>query len=419
MKNLPKFTALALLVALTGALYSEAGFAAPNYEEIEKRKNAKTKLMGERVGKKVSKAFELYNEDKLDEAIAAFREIDPSDEFDKATVNRFLAQFYAQKENYEEAVKYTRLSVAPDVLNFNDQAQMMKLLGDLSRATEKYQDAINAYEAWMDFTGESDAKVYASIAQAYYELKQYRKVIEPADKAIALSEEPNKPYYMFKIGAYIELKQYKEAVKVQETVVKLFPEDSKAWIQLASFYMQVENFSSALTSLQVAYKRGDFERENHYKLLANLYSLVEAPWKAAVIQEKEIKAGNIERNKSTVTAIASYFHQSKHLADAAKYYEEAAKFDNDADLYRKAGNLLLQDQQYSAAVVRLNKALELGTDKKGSCYADLAEAYYYQDKFKLAYDAILKAQEDPSTRRFARSWASYIKQKAERRGVSL
>ena len=37
-----------------------------------------------------------------------------------------------------------------------------------------------------------------------------------------------------------------------------------------------------------------------------------------------------------------------------------AKFDNDAELYRKAGSLLLQSEKFSAAVVRLNKALELG-----------------------------------------------------------
>ena len=69
--------------------------------------------------------------------------------------------------------------------------------------------------------------------------------------------------------------------------------------------------------------------------------------------------------------------------------------------------------------MRLNKALELGTDKKGNTYTDLAEAYFYQDKFKQAYSAILKAQEDPRTRKFAKSWSGFIKDKAQRRGVSL
>lgn len=419
MKSLPKFTALALLVALTGGIYSNSVSAAPNYEEIEKRKAAKTKIMGERVGKKVAKAFDLYNEEKVDEAIAMLRELEPSDDFDKATVNRYLGQLYAQKENYGEAIKFTRQAIAPDALNFKDQGDLMKLLGDLLLGTEKYAEGIKAYEAWMDFTGEKDPAVYGRIAQGYYELKQFANVIEPADKAIAASEEPNKQYYLMKIGAYFDLKQFKKAVEVGEVMVKIFPEDPQSWTRLGGFYLQTEDYGKGLTVMEIAYAKGYFEKENHYKILGSLYSLVEVPWKAATTYEKAIKDGKIERTKANVTALASYYHQAKHINEAAKYYEEAAKFDDDAELYGRAGGLLLQNQQYSAAVVRLNKALELGTEKKGSAYADLAEAYYYQDKFKQAYSAIVKAQDDPRTRKFAKSWANFIKDKAQRRGVSL
>ncbi|MEJ6476468.1 hypothetical protein [Pseudoalteromonas piscicida] len=419
MKSLPKFTALALLIALTGGMYSTSAAAAPNYEEIEKRKAAKTKIMGERVGKKVAKAFDLYNEEKVDEAIAMLRELDPSDEFDKATVNRYLGQLYAQKENYAEAIKYTRQAIAPDALNFKDQGDLMKLLGDLLLGTEKYAEGIKAYKAWMDFTGENDPAVYGRIAQGYYELKQYANVIEPADKAIAASDEPNKQYYLMKIGAYFDLKQFKKAVEVGEIMVKIFPEDPQSWTRLGSFYLQTEEYSKGLTIMKVAYDKGYFEKENHYKILGSLYSLVEIPWNAAITYEKAIKDGKVERTKANVNAVASYFHQAKHLDEAAKYYEEAAKFDDDAELYAKVGSLLRQRQRFSEAVVRLNKALELGTKKKGDVYVDLAESYYYQDKFKQAYTAILKAQDDPRTRKYAKSWANLIKDKAQRRGVSL
>ncbi|KNC65893.1 tetratricopeptide repeat protein [Pseudoalteromonas ardens] len=420
MKQMSKATALALMMSLAGGALSTAAFAAPDPAKIEARKNAKTKVMGERVGKKVIKAFDLYNEDKVDEAIALLLEIDASDDFDRATVNRYLGNLYAQKEEYQTAIKYIRQAIAPDVLNFKDQGDLIKLLGDLLIGTEQYDGAKKAYYDWMDFTGEQDAKVYGRIAQANYELKQFRDVIEPADQAIALNkEEPNKSFYMLKIGSYFELKQFKNAVKVAEELVKLFPEDPKMWTQLGSFYMQTEDYKKGQTVMEVAYKNGYFEKENHYKILSSYYSLNEIPYKAAKVMEKSVKEEKVKRTKQNVTAVASYYHQAKHISDAAKYYEEAAKFDEDAELYRKAGSLLLQDQQYSAAVVRLNKALELGSDKKGTIYSDLAEAYLYQEKYKQAYTAIVKAQEDPRTRKFARSWASFIKEKAQRKGISL
>ncbi|CAM3955422.1 tetratricopeptide repeat protein [Pseudoalteromonas byunsanensis] len=419
MTQFKKATALALLMSLSGTVYSTAAVAAPDYAKIEERKNAKTKIMGERTGKKVVKAFDLYNEDKIDEAIDLLRELEPSDDFDKATVNRYLGNMYAQKEQYGEAIKYIRLAIAPDALNFKDQADLYKLLGDLYAGTSKFQDAIKTYQDWMDFTGEEDSKVYARIAQGYYELKQYSKVEEPANKAIKLEEEPNKQYHMLKIGAFFELKRYKDAVKVAETLVKLFPEDPKMWTQLGSFYMQVEEYSKGQTVMEVAYNKGYFDKENHYKILSSYYSLNDIPNKAAVVFEKAVKDGKVERNKRNVSAVASYHHQAKNLVDAAKYYEEAAKFDDDAELYRKAGSLLLTEQKFSAAVERLNKALELGTDKEGSTYSDLAEAYLYQAKYKQAYQAITKAQEDPRTRKFARGWATFIKDKAQRNGVKI
>ncbi|OHU87723.1 MULTISPECIES: tetratricopeptide repeat protein [Pseudoalteromonas] len=419
MTQFKKATALALLMSLSGTVYSTAAVAAPDYAKIEERKNAKTKIMGERTGKKVVKAFDLYNEEKIDEAIALLRELEPSDDFDKATVNRYLGNMYAQKEQYDEAIKYIRLALAPDALNFKDQADLYKLLGDLYMGTENFNEGIKTYRAWMDFTGEEDPKVYARIAQGHFQLKQYSKTLEPADKAIALSEEPNKQYYMFKIGAFFELKRYKDAVKVAETLVKLFPEDPKMWTQLGSFYMQVEEYSKGQTVMEVAYNKGYFDKENHYKILSSYYSLNEIPNKAAKVFERAVKEGKVERNKRNVSAIASYHHQAKNLIDAAKYYEEAAKFDDDAELYRKAGSLLLTEQKFSAAVERLNKALELGTDKEGSTYSDLAEAYLYQAKYKQAYQAIVKAQEDPRTRKFARGWATFIKDKAQRNGVKI
>lgn len=417
MTQLHKATALVLLMSLTGVC--SKAVAAPDPAKIEARKKAKTKIMGERIGKKVVKAFEFYNNDQLDEAIVALADLEPSDEFDKATVDRYLGNFYAQKEDYAKAIGFVESAVKPDVLNFKDQADTLKFLGDLYIGQQKYNEAIKTYTQWMDFTGEEDGKVYALIAQANWELKQFNKVIEPADKAIAVSKEPNKSYYMLKIGAYFELKQFKNAVKVAETVVKLFPEEPKNWTQLGSFYMQTEEFSKGQTIMEIAYSRGYFDKENHYKILSSYYSLNDIPYKAAVVMEKAIKEEKVERTKANVTAVASYYHQAKNLEEAAKYYEEAAKFDNDADLYRKAGNLLLSEQKYSAAVERLNKALELGTDKAGSTYSDLAEAYLYQEKYKQAYKAIVKAQEDPRTRKFAKGWATFIKDKAQRKGVSL
>ncbi|MFC3032344.1 tetratricopeptide repeat protein [Pseudoalteromonas fenneropenaei] len=420
MKHLSKATALALLISISGAAVTAPALAAPNYADIEQRKKAKTKVMGERVGKKMVAAFEQYNQEQVDEAIKALREIEASDAFDRATVDRFLGQMLAQKEQMVDAIKYIAAAVKPDVLNFKDQADTIKLLGDLYVQTQNYAEAKKMYLKWMDFTGEEDPKVYALIAQANFESKLYNEVIPMADKAIALSKDkPVKDYYMLKVGAYFEQKKYKDAVGVLETAVQVFPTDGKLWTQLGKFYMQVEQYSEGLTVMQVAYDKGYFDSETDYKVLASYYSLVDVPYRAATYYDKFIKEGKVKRDKQNVTALASYYHAAKNIKEAAKYYNEAAQFDNDAELVRRSGALLVELQNYSDAIERLNKALELGSEKKGSIYSSLAEAYLYQEKYKQAYQAILKAQDDPTTAKFAKSWAGFIKDKAQRKGVAL
>ncbi|MFK3873369.1 hypothetical protein [Pseudoalteromonas rhizosphaerae] len=419
MRNLSKVTALAVLMSFSGAVFTAPVLAAPDPAKIEARKKAKTRIMGERTGKKVIKAFDLYNEEKLDEAIAMLKEIDASDDFDKATVNRYLGSMYGQKEQYKTAIGYLQLAVAPDVLNFADQEQSLKTLGDMYAGTEQYEKAKDAYVAWMDFTGEEDATVYTRIAQANYQLGKFRDVFTPAEKAIKLQKEPNKGPYQLKLGSYFELKDYKNMVKVGEEIVRIWPDDKKAWVSLGKYYLQTEDYKTGLATMEVAYKNGYFETEVDYKVLSNFYSLNEIPYKAAKVLEKSINDKIVKRNKQNISAVASNYHRSKDIEKAAKYYEEAAKFDDDAELYRKAGSLLLQSQNYSAAVVRLNKALELGSDKTGTIYSDLAEAYYYQEKYKQAYAAITKAMDDPRTRKFAKGWSVFIKDKAARNGVKI
>jgi len=273
MRNLSKVTALAVLMSLSGAVFTAPVLAAPDAAKIEARKKAKTRVMGERVGKKVIKAFDLYNEDKLDEAIAMLKEIDASDDFDKATVNRYLGSMYGQKEQYKTAIKHLELAVAPDILNFADQEQSLKTLGDMYAGTEQYAKAKDAYIAWMDFTGEEDATVYTRIAQANYQLEKFKDVVVPANKAIKLQKEPNKAPYQLKLGSYFELKDYKNMVKVGEEIVRIWPDDKKAWVSLGKYYLQTEDYKTGLATMEVAYKNGYFESEVDYKVFFNFYSL--------------------------------------------------------------------------------------------------------------------------------------------------
>ena len=103
-------------------------------------------MVGERTGKRVQKAFEAYNQDLMDEALTILYDIDPSDDFDKAYVDRFIGNLLASQEGQGvKALGYLKGSVSTRVLNDLEYTQTLKLLGDLSMQEKKFGEAIERY----------------------------------------------------------------------------------------------------------------------------------------------------------------------------------------------------------------------------------------------------------------------------------
>ncbi|WP_448210949.1 tetratricopeptide repeat protein [Colwellia sp. MEBiC06753] len=386
----------------------------------QEKKKRPTQLVGPSVGKKVQKAFELYSADDIDGALVLLLEIEAKG-YDRAYVDRFIAVMYATKgDNEEKAISYLKQAIAPDILNEVDHGESIKLLADLQMQTKKYQDALNNYKAWMEFTGNEDAQTYVKIAQAYYELGQLDKMIAPADKAIALfGDKPNQNPYILKLTSYYERKMYKDGVSVLETVLQLFPENKQWWTQLGMFYLLVEDYPKALSTLDMAYKQGYLVKESELKTLASLYQSNGVPFKAAKLLEKHIASGEIKRDDQTLSTLANAFHAAQNIAEAANYYGEVAKLTNEAQHYRKQGMLLKQDEQFKKAIVAFNKALERGVSNDGRVYMSLAESHFYLGQYKQAHVEIERAMKDPKSRKAARSWKSFIEDTARRKNVAI
>ena len=421
MKRTFKMSAAALVIGAGAMLSAPTAFAqvnspviCPGYEK------GKTTLVGERVGKKVQKAFEAYNQDLMDEALAILIDIEASEAFDRAYVDRFIGNLMASQEGQgTRALGYLVNAVEPKVLNDLEHSQTLKLLGDLSMQETKYNDAIKWYTAWMDFTCKEDADVYTRLTQAYYESKQLDMMIEPADKAIALYEEPNKNPYVLKLTSFYERKMFPQTVAVAEELVRTFPEEGRWWTQLGLFYLLVEDFGKALSTFEIAYSQGFLTKENHIKTLAQLYSTSGMPIKAAELLSKHMEEGLLETDADTLALIANAYHQAKNFNEAASLYARAAEMSSDPEYYRKQGTLLLVAEDYRGAITALNNALERGVENPAKIHFTLMEANFYAGNYRQAYNHVLEAKKDRSLRRNASAWEPYIKDKAKNRGISI
>ena len=418
------------LSLLTSALFVVASFSIivpasaqvtltdADRARIEERKAQKTQLPGERVGRGVTKAVELYNEEKIDEALQVLQEIRTSDAYDSAFLARFIGNLYAAKD-IKQAIKYLEQAAKPDILSFADQSAVLKLLGDLQLNESLHREAIKSYEAWLRFTGENDPDVYFRIANAYYQLQDFAKVLTPIDNAIRFAKEPNKQHYLLKMGALFEAKNYPKTVEVAETMVQLFPEERQYWVYLGNFYMLIENYDKSLSALQIAYNNGYLQSENELKTLGQMYANNNIPFKAAAFYEKYLKSGKIKKDRTILTAIASNYQSAREFAKAAEYYGELAKLTNEAEPFRRQGYALLNIQKYNDALKAFNAALALDSSNSGRVYMSMVDAHLSLGQIREAFRALQQAKNDPTVARQTRAMEGYIREKARIKNVSL
>jgi len=419
MKYSTKFAAVLLTSALSLSFVSapSAAFATDNSKR-------KTFTLSERVGKKVAKVYDLYAADQIDEALVLALEIKPKKPYDKAYMAKFLGSIYAgQKGKALDAIKYIQSAVDADILSTSEHGSAIRTLADLQVQEKIYVEAVKNYKLWIEFTGKEDPKVYVRIGVAYMALKQYDNVIEPADKAIALQKaKPEESAFRLKLGAYYEGKKPKKAIEVLETLVELFPSEPKYWPQLGQFYMLEEQYKKALETMHIAYINGYLTKKSQILVLAQLYSNNMIPHRAAVILEKHVKSGLIERDEKILKQIASSWHQAKELKKASTFYGEAAAIENNGELYYKKGTLDFQLERHKTAIKALKLALkDEKLRKPENALFTLAQSYFYSGQYKTALKTmnIVKNGKNKSSAKNAKVWINYIKETAKRRNVRI
>ncbi len=413
-----------LAVAPVTASAQDINYNLPTAEQVQKRKDSRrNEAISERAGRRVMAAIELYEADDIKGAIAELEDLTIRSDLDKAFVNRLLGSLYAGDDQLEKALTLVKQAVDADVLGWNDQAAAIKLAADLSLQVEEYKQAVDYYGKWLQFTGTADPDVFLRVANAFYELKQFNKIIVPADLAIKHYEKPNKNPYVLKVASFYERKMYGEAIKVLEAGLKVMPEEKTWWNQLGMMYLLEEKIDKALQTLEIAYLAGYFDKESQYKALIQLYGNNEIPYKAASLMVKHLENGDMEKTARLYQNAAQNFDSAREYSRAATMYGKAAELEKSnadkAEQYRRQGTSYLRAEMYPQAVVAYSKAIDLGYKEPGPVYMSLTEAYFYQNKFSQALQTIKLAQKYDNQRRSARSWEQYIRSKASNRGVKL
>lgn len=302
---------------------------------------------------RVQKAHQLSQDGQLSQAIQNLKQIETSRKYDKAFIARMLGVFYWQNEQIDLAIPQLRTVVESGQLKDDNAWITERMLADLYLTQQSFENALKHYYTLQKKTAPASEKshdLWFRIAQAHYQLEQWRDVIPATEKYLALKPDNVISPLSLKLGAQLQLKQWKGAIPTLKQLIDLDPDKLSWWRQLAGLYMQVDNHRAALDTLALAKLNELPLSQQDRRLLAQLYAKRGIPERAA-LEISELKEATSDL--TLLAEQAGYWQMAKEWQKSIQIWQLAAQAD--AKYYWQAAQILLQQGDYQQALTTLNK----------------------------------------------------------------
>jgi len=362
------FVAFALIAGNAYAKKDEK--EAPLYPNAT-RKDPKNDLSSSGTQKDLSKALDLLNDNKADEAAPLLQKIidDPkAGKYAHALATQGQGQIAYDKQDNAGAVKAWRAAYDMDALPNNQQFTLLLNIANLQQQEEKYQDSLSTLDEYFKATNGGKAEAYALQGNDYYRMDKYQQAIDAITKAQSLTDKPNDNWNQILMASYAGLDQYDKAGEILEKQLAKNPGDAKVVEQAVKVYVNGHRYDKAEALIDK--NKGSLNNDT-------LYTLYRA-----------IGAGYSQEKDGDTKAIDA-FAKASPLAKTGE-----------VDYYR--GSLLLQNDRAKEATGVLQQAITKGGLKEtGKAYLMLGDAYNQIDDVAHAREAWTKAKGYPESQKSA------------------
>lgn len=368
-------------------------------------------------------AYELLEEEKSEEAIAALNRLmerrgDRMSEFDRASVLQIRGSAHVNEENLEAALADFEEALRQDALPEEQQNRLRFNMAQLYFVSEQYERSIRFFEEWMARDPENiEPSTYFMLAGAHYQIDNYPESLEAIILAIEKSEEPERRHYELKNVLYSELGNVVDRIELLKRMVAIWPDELSFWRQLSSLYLEQDEELKSFSALESAYIAGLIEDESDILVLGQFYSSFNNPYRGARLIEREMEEGNVERKVENLELLSQLWSQAREHRLAIPILREAAGMADTGNLYFRLGQAHLATEDNASAATAFEEAIDKGglDDNLAEAWILLGNARFNQagpgdrEQRRAADRAFAEAERFSATRAQARDWRGYIK----------
>ena len=336
-------------------------------------------------------------------------ETDP-ESYDQAVLWKTIGAIQAAQGKYQTAAVSLEKSLSSKKLPDQQKQDVQYNLGQVYLANNQYKKALQALQPWIASNQKPTANDYLLLTQLYARLNQYQTALTYAEKLLKASKNPPESHYQLALSLYFELKHYKKAIRILETLIRQFPDNKTYWQQLAASYQLTGDYIKTTAIKDLAYRSSVLNSAEDALQLADLYSYTGAPYLAAQLLEKEMKAGKITKSGKILTRLSDTWLQAREYDKAADVLSKVAKNSQNGRLFERLGALYYEQQSWANAEHAYRNAIKKGGLKKpGNTWLLYGICAKENKQTKLARQAFSKALNYSYSAKSAHQWLQLLK----------
>ncbi|MDX1443487.1 MAG: tetratricopeptide repeat protein [Gammaproteobacteria bacterium] len=405
------------LIAFLATAFLAFSLVTPAHAQQEEEEETKNTFMSPGVYKRISRAYEDIEAGNYSEAVEELEDLisDIEDSpYEKAVALQTLGYVYINQEKWRQAAQYLQAAYDLDAFPPEPEKQVVYALAQIYSQLEEYDKTIRLMNLWFKGKAEKDVPpdAYIILANAYSAKNQFQQAYPWVRKAVQAAPKPKKDWLNLQLAVQFELGKFGEAAETLEILIANWPDEERYWQQLSGVQLELNRDAAALATLALAYEKDFLEKEDEYLNLARLYMLNEVPYKGAMVLDKALEEGNVEKTQKNYELLSQALIQAREYKEGIAALGEAAEFSDDGELYLRQAQLYTSIADWEGAMEAAKRAVEKGNmepKKTGQAWLVRGTAAAEAKQFDAAVEAFNKARGYEDTRKQATQWLSFVR----------
>lgn len=406
---------LALAASLAGVMVVDADAQRRNRNQ-EEENDGSERTFSARIGEIVLEAQEFQNNDQFQQSITALdRALGMSDinPYERAVSLQLRGRAYYELEQVTRAIQDWQAAIQTGAMITDEIVNLRINIGQLLIAEGRYNEGIRELEQAVSVGGVDSVNVGVArmLAQAYGQAERFREGLPWAERFWNLrpAGERTRGDFSLMLFYYQQLEDIPAQFRIIEGMVARWPTEKSNWRSYASLLAQTGREQDAFEANKIMYINGMFTESREIVALAQYYSYYEYPYRGAIILERELNAGAVERNQNNLQLLANMWRQSREWERAIPVLRQLAQITGAGDDYLKLAEALYQERQLAEAEDAFQEALNRGgLDRPGTAWTLLGNVRQELGRTDSALAAFREGARYPYSRTTANGWITFI-----------